>query len=89
MLHEIDSTEFTEWMAYDNIDPFGDQRADLRAGIVAATVANFSMSPAQPPLTAADFMPFSKPLEEIKPVLLADVEAQSRLLKDALFGKKG
>lgn len=27
-------------MAYYRIEPFGDERSDLRAGIVAATVAN-------------------------------------------------
>jgi hypothetical protein len=37
--------ELTEWMAYDSLEPFGDQRADLRAGIVAATNGQL------PPLT--------------------------------------
>ncbi len=39
---EIDSAEFSEWLAYDQIDPIGQQREDLRAGIIAATVANSS-----------------------------------------------
>jgi hypothetical protein len=37
---EISSAEFSEWMAYDLIDPIGERRADIRAGIIAAAVAN-------------------------------------------------
>lgn len=29
-----------EWLAYYEMDPFGRDRDDLRAGIIAATVAN-------------------------------------------------
>ena len=76
-------------MAYYRIDPFGEKRADLRAGIIAAQVVNFSMSPPTSPAKPSDFMPFEPPAEEPKPMLLADPEAQSRLLKESLFGKKG
>lgn len=47
-------------MIFDGIEPFGDQRADLRAGIVASTVVNANpyrrrgAAAAQP----KDFMPF-------------------------------
>lgn len=40
LLASMSAREFTEWMAFDSLEPFGDQRADLRAGIVAATVVN-------------------------------------------------
>lgn len=41
MLQEqLTSHEFSEWQAYYRLEPFGDERADLRAGIVASTVAN-------------------------------------------------
>jgi hypothetical protein len=32
-------------MAYYSLDPFGDDREDLRAGVIAATVANASRDP--------------------------------------------
>lgn len=51
---EIDSAEFTEWMAYYQLEPFGEERADLRAAIIASTIANaFSKKRSKP----QDFMP--------------------------------
>lgn len=40
MLASMSNREFVEWQAYFRLEPFGAERADLRAGIVAATVAN-------------------------------------------------
>ena len=54
---EIDSREFSEWIAYHGLEPFGEERADLRAGIVAATVANVHRGRGQRALKPADFMP--------------------------------
>lgn len=57
------SQEFGLWIAYHQIEPFGEVRADLRAGIVASTVANYAgrmrtkeAGAAQP----SEFMPFLK-----------------------------
>lgn len=52
----ISSAEFAEWIAYDRIDPYGQERADLRAGMIASTIANFSTVKGKQ-FTAADFMP--------------------------------
>ena len=38
--NRISSRELAEWMAYYSTEPFGEQRADYRAGLLAATVAN-------------------------------------------------
>lgn len=32
--HRIGSTEFAEWLAFYQLEPFGDERADLRAAIM-------------------------------------------------------
>ena len=37
---EIDAHEFAEWMAYMTLEPFGPNRDDLRAGTIAAVIAN-------------------------------------------------
>jgi hypothetical protein len=37
---EMDSKEFTEWIAYEQIDPGEPERSDLRAALMACTVAN-------------------------------------------------
>ena len=46
-------------MAYAGLEPFGEERADLRAGIVAATVANAARDPKvqRDPFTPEEFMP--------------------------------
>lgn len=36
----MDSEEFAAWLAFYSQHPFGDQRADWRAGVVASTMAN-------------------------------------------------
>lgn len=40
LLERLTAYELQEWMAYFQSDPFGEQRADLRMGILASTVAN-------------------------------------------------
>jgi hypothetical protein len=36
----MSSSEFTEWQAYYDIEPFGEERADLRAGTIASPLVN-------------------------------------------------
>jgi len=55
-------------MAYERLEPWGEIRADLRAGIIASTVVNCqrtsdSGSPVQPSDFMPDFMKESKPLD--------------------------
>ena len=46
-------------MAFYQIEPFGEERADLRAAVVAAVIANANRDPKQHPqaFTVEDFMP--------------------------------
>lgn len=46
-------------MAYAGLEPFGEERADLRAGIVASVVANTARDPKaqRDPFTPQEFMP--------------------------------
>lgn len=64
-LHELAETmtaeEFGLWAALYAADPWGEQRADLRAGIVAATVANYAgmqRSKQAGPARPTEFMPY-------------------------------
>lgn len=36
---EIDGEEFAWWMAYDQIDPIGQEREDLRTAMICTTMA--------------------------------------------------
>ena len=55
----MSSAEFTDWVAYAQIEPFGQVRADLRAGLVASVIAEVYRDPKHrpEPFTPADFMP--------------------------------
>jgi len=57
LLSRISSRELSEWMAYYELEPFGEERADLRAGIIAATIANVNRSKKQRAFQPAQFMP--------------------------------
>ncbi len=83
----IDAREFGEWMAFAGLEPFGEERADLRAAIVASTVANTARDPKtqRDPFTPQEFMPkFEKETTEQTPEqMLAIVE-----MLNAAFGGK-
>lgn len=36
----MSALEFSEWLAYYQLEPFGDERADLRMAILASLIAN-------------------------------------------------
>ncbi len=53
--------EFQEWCLYYQVEPWGDERADLRAGIVASTIANYAgrqRADGTDPALPVDYMPY-------------------------------
>jgi hypothetical protein len=65
LLSEISSEELSEWMAYYQLEPFGDERADWRSGMMAATMANLQRSKNRAPYKPEDFMPqYDRPEQE-------------------------
>lgn len=80
LLTRISSHELTEWIAYAEIDPFGEWRSDLRAGIVASTVANTARDPKRrhKAYAAADFMPTFERKEQSWEDQLSYVEMLNR-----------
>jgi hypothetical protein len=59
LLAGISSLELSEWAAYYELEPWGEERDDLRAGIVASTVANTARNAKKRrrPFKAQEFMP--------------------------------
>jgi len=58
----MSARDVAEWQAYATIDPFGEERADFRAAIVACTVASAMGGKKCKP---TDFMPLlDKPQNE-------------------------
>ena len=56
MLDAMPAPVLFRWMAYAQIEPFGEERSDLRAGIIASTVANVNRG-RRAPYKVSDFMP--------------------------------
>jgi hypothetical protein len=56
MLARMSASELAEWRAFDLVEPIGEPRADLRAGIVAAVLWNANFESKKTPF---DFMPYT------------------------------
>jgi len=66
----MSSAEYTLWQMEFALAPWDEMRADLRAGVVAATIANiYRDRKAHPkPFSAADYMPYAeKPKPQAAP----------------------
>lgn len=57
MLSRITYAQFREWMIYAGMEPFGEERADLRSGIVSCVMANAFRTKGGRVFRPADFMP--------------------------------
>lgn len=63
----MSSHEFSEWMAFLRLQPFGEQRKDLRMATLAAVITNVMTrtKDSDPVAEVKDFMPdFEKALDE-------------------------
>lgn len=69
LLSSMSARELSDWIAFARVEPFGEERADLRSGIIASVIANAHRDRKKraQPYTPADFMPrFDKPTVEDK-----------------------
>lgn len=62
MLSVMSWRQFMGWMRYYREEPFGEERADLRSGIITSAIANSNRDPKKrpQPFSPRDFMPFAK-----------------------------
>jgi hypothetical protein len=93
LLDSVTSADITEMLAYSELEPWGPLQADFRAGQICATLANVNRDPrARAEAWAArDFFPsLDRAMSSIPrasaAVLLDDPQAQSDLIKQAIFG---
>jgi hypothetical protein len=56
MLGEMTSAQFSEWLAYSRIEPWGEERDDLRIGILASMIANMFREKGKKPAKPSDFI---------------------------------
>lgn len=57
MLSQIPASMLWEWIAFSKIEPFAEERADLRAAIVAQQIANANRRKGQAAYKTEQFMP--------------------------------
>jgi hypothetical protein len=90
LLSEISSEELTEWMAYAELEPFGEERADLRSATVAAVIANANRDRKKrpQPYKVSDFMPKFDRQEQTEEDMLAVAEAWVKALGGRDLRKK-
>jgi len=85
MLAEMSSINLTEWMAFDQLEPFGEaeKNAEYRAGVIASTVANVNIDPKKhKALKVTDFMREAYLQEERE----AEAPLEEKIF--AMFGKR-
>jgi hypothetical protein len=66
VLRRYTSRELSEMIAFDRLEPIGDERADRRSAIIAALIANANRDRAvrPTPFTEDDFMAVQRPREQ-------------------------
>lgn len=74
-------------MAYYRINPFGDERADLHAGIVASTIANANRDKKSKSFKPSDFMPQFGANETKPKQSVEEQKALAQLLHEAFKNK--
>ncbi len=91
MLRSISALQFNEWIAYAELEPFGEERADLRMAILASLIANTNRDPKKKstPYEVNDFMPQFEKKEPIsKEDAIATIDAMMTALVYATGGNK-
>ena len=65
-------------MAFYNLDPFGDVRGDLQAGIVASTIANANSGKGSRTFQPVDFMPLMEKPEQDEDDMISIMTAMAQ-----------
>ena len=76
----LTARELMNWIAFYELEPWGEKRADLRAGIIASTTYNMQRGKGSA-LKASDFMPDFEPqkaqtVAEMQAIFLASTGAK-------------
>jgi len=69
------SKEYEDWKAFYQVEPFGDARADYRAGVIASVVANANKKKSARRVKPLDFFPSWKRRKQSWEEQLSIVEA--------------
>jgi hypothetical protein len=82
MLGEMTSAQFAEWAAYYQLEPWGEERADVRHGILTSVLANCHRGKSAAAFKPKDFIvDYEKPSQPDPHALRRQAE-----MLNALFG---
>lgn len=76
-----------ELIAFDVLEPVGEPRADYRAAVIAATIANVNRGEKADPFQPQDFMPLAEGPLKSRPRVVAKVKATAQGLFGRFVGK--
>lgn len=90
MLAAMPARIYNEWLAYYEVEPFGEERADLRSAIIASTMANMWRGKKSRRFKIQQFMPnFEKPKPLDGELLLQKLRAATLALGGTVIDKRG
>lgn len=67
LMQRMSAAEFMEWRLLEQIEPFGDRRADVGAAMICATIANVNRGEKTKPYQTTDFIPRWDPPSPARP----------------------
>lgn len=76
MLQRMTAREYDDWRRFATQEPFGDQRGDYQAGIVASAALNPHLKKGAKALGPADFLPDFDPPPTPEEQAAKDAEAE-------------
>ena len=75
LLDSLPNRAILEWIAYYELEPWGEARADTRTAIIAATTYNMNRGRGQPARQVADFMAHKPSRAQATPAHLSALKA--------------
>ena len=79
MLQDLTSKQVSEWMAYYNIEPWGEGQGFYQAGIIASLIANVNRKKGAKPFKPKDFIPDFE--QRYRPIIKQSTEVQLEIFK--------
>jgi hypothetical protein len=79
LLESLTAKEFTEWMEFYSIEPFGENRQALNTGIIASVIANANRTKNSKVFKPQDFIPEFKESKQSWKEQLSIVETMNTL----------
>ena len=70
--------EFGEWWALYRYEPWSEVRADIAAGVIAATIANVNRGENTKTFGPSDFAPYLKPREKVREMTHKEMVEEAR-----------